>query len=197
MFPAFKEWHVIVEALIAGDQLLILRKGGISEGRGGFDAARAGRFWLFPTHFHAQAEKTKPAAARFIHPGSTDPSTVTLRAFADVTHHAFLADWDAVTRLDAFHLWTEDTIHERFHWSKPPGLHAFIVRVHRLHTPITLPLTPDMGGCKSWIELPLAFDAQPSAPVLDDAAFALKRAAVVAITPAAGPARAPTRHTWR
>ncbi len=189
MFPAFKEWHVIVEALVAGEQLLILRKGGISEGRGGFDAARAGRFWLFPTRFHAQAEKTKPAAARFIEPedsiadataiddstGATT-STVTLRAFADVTHHTFLTDWAAVARLDPFHLWTEDTIRERFDWSKPRGMHAFAVRVHRLHTPITLPLTPEMGGCKSWIELPLAFDAHPSSPVLDEAEFAARAA---------------------
>ncbi len=33
---AFKEWAVIVDALGRGDQILILRKGGISEGRGGF-----------------------------------------------------------------------------------------------------------------------------------------------------------------
>ena len=182
MFPAFKEWHVIVEALVAGEQLLILRKGGISEGRGGFDAAHAGRFWLFPTRFHAQAEKTKPAAARFSEPEEgtastgTNASTITLSAFADVTHHAFLTDWDAVARLDPFHLWTEETIRERFDWSKPPGLHAFVVRVHRLHTPITFPLTPEMGGCKSWIELPLAFDAHPSSPVLDEAEFAARAA---------------------
>ena len=40
MFPAFKEWHVVVEALAAGEQILLLRKGGIAEGRGGFDPAR-------------------------------------------------------------------------------------------------------------------------------------------------------------
>jgi hypothetical protein len=176
MSPAFKEWQVIVEALLAGEQLLILRKGGIAEGRGGFAPNRAARFWLFPTHFHAQAEKTKPSAARFIDPTPAQDATVTVRAFADVVHHAFLADWESVARLDPFHFWTADTLRERFDWAKPPGLHAFVVRIHRLHAPITLPLTREMGGCKSWIELPGAFDAHPATPVLDDTTFATRAA---------------------
>jgi len=175
MSSAFKEWHLIVEALIAGEQLLILRKGGISEGRGGFAPDRAARFWLFPTWFHAQLEKTKAAAARFADSAhasnSSDASIVTLRAFADVVHHAFLSDWEAVARLDAFHLWSPETVRERFDWSKPPGIHVFIVRVHRLASPISLPLTPEMGGCRSWIELPLTFDDRSATPVVDEPTF--------------------------
>jgi len=178
MFPAFKEWHVITEALGSGEQLIILRKGGISEGRGGFDAARAGRFWLFPTQFHAEREKTKPSAARFFAGSSVAPDTVTLRYFADIAGHAFLTDWPAVAALDPFHFWTEAAVREKFDWGRPPGLHAFVVRVHRLHTPVNLSLTPAMGGCKSWIELPVAFDAAPSSPVLDETAFAAKQAAI-------------------
>jgi hypothetical protein len=175
MFPAFKEWHAIVEALGSGEQLLILRKGGISEGRGGFDAARAGRFWLFPTQFHAQSEKTKPAAARFF-PASpaSAAGTITVRYFADITRHAWISDWPAVAALDPHHLWTESAVREKFDWSTPPGLHAFIVRVHRLTDPLTIPLTPEMAGCKSWIDLPYSPDHYASVPVLDEAAFALK-----------------------
>lgn len=179
MFPAFKEWHVIVEALGSGEQIIILRKGGIAEARGGFDAARAGRFWLFPTHFHAQREKTKPAAARWFpaDPAAiADAGVITLRYFADIVEHRFINDRDTVAALTPHHFWTEEAVREKFDWSHPPGLHVFVVRVHRLHTPFTLPLTPEMGGCKSWIELPIAFDAQPSTPVLDDATFAAQSA---------------------
>ena len=48
---AFKEWAVVVEALGAGEQILILRKGGIHEQRGQFTVAH-GEFWLFPTQYH-------------------------------------------------------------------------------------------------------------------------------------------------
>ena len=177
MFPAFKEWHAIVEALGSGEQILILRKGGIAEGRGGFDAAHAGRFWLFPTRFHAQSEKTKPAAARFFPAShSSDEDTVTLRFFADITHHAFLSDWDTVAALDPHHVWTESAVREKYDWSNPRGLHAFIVRVHRLASPLTIPLTADMGGCKSWIDVPTAFVASPSTPVLSEELFTARSA---------------------
>jgi hypothetical protein len=176
MFPAFKEWHVIVEALGSGEQVLILRKGGIAEKRGEFDAVHASRFWLFPTQFHAQSDKTKPAAARFFPASHADETadTVTLRYFADITHHAFLTDWPAVAALDPHHYWTEAAIREKYDWSSPPGLHAFIVRVHRLSNPLTLSLTPAMSGCKSWIGVPYSPADYVSTPALDDTAFAQK-----------------------
>ena len=48
MRTAFKEWAVIVDALGRGQQILILRKGGISEGPGGFQVEQP-EFLLFPT----------------------------------------------------------------------------------------------------------------------------------------------------
>lgn len=184
MFPAFKEWSAIVEALGSGQQTIILRKGGISEGRGGFDAARAGRFWLFPTRFHAQREKTKPAAARFFTDDPDAAPTITLRYYADIVRHAFLADWPAVAALDPHHFWTEAAVREKYDWARPPGLHAFVVRVRRLDTPVSLPLSPEMGGCKSWIDLPAGFDAFPARPALDDDVFAARLRGLERLCPA-------------
>src|ERR1043166_5463608 len=58
---AFKEWAVVVDGLGRGDQIIILRKGGISEGRSGFQVEH-NRFFLFPTLFHQQRECVQPAA---------------------------------------------------------------------------------------------------------------------------------------
>jgi len=167
LYPAFKEWQMIVDALAAGEQSLLLRKGGIAEGRGGFDPELAERFWLFPTQFHAQREKTKPALAERLNSALGDPldTRVTLTAYAEVTHRFFLADWSTVATLAPFHGWTEATVREKFNWGQPPGLHAMVVQVHRLDTPLTLERTPAMGGCKSWIGLPVGFAEHPSKPV--------------------------------
>jgi hypothetical protein len=173
MSPAFKEWPVIVEALGAGEQILILRKGGIAEDGGGF-AVKAGKFWLFPTHFHEQLAKTKPAAQKFFSHAQPKNGPIRLRDFAEVVRQAFLSDWAAVARLDPFHLWSEATICERFNWAQPPGLHAFAVRVHRLVQPLPLEVTPEMSGCKSWVDVPFDFTAHASEPVLSDAVFAEK-----------------------
>mgnify|MGYP003343766761 CR=1 FL=1 len=60
---AFKEWAVICAELAAGRQSVILRKGGISEGAGGFRVEHPA-FLLFPTLYHQQREKVLPAAQR-------------------------------------------------------------------------------------------------------------------------------------
>jgi hypothetical protein len=107
-------------------------------------------------------------------PSPHNHSSIHLHYFAKVVQQAFLSDRAAITRLDAFHLWSEETIRERFDWAQPPGLHAFAVRVHRLVQPAPLEVTPETGGCKSWIHVPLDFAAHASEPVLNDTAFAKK-----------------------
>src|SRR5271163_3110147 len=56
MSIGFKEWTLICEALGSGAQSIILRKGGIAEGRAGF-RFQHDEFFLFPTLFHEQAAK--------------------------------------------------------------------------------------------------------------------------------------------
>jgi hypothetical protein len=42
----------------------------------------------------------------------------------------------------------------------------------------TLPVLPAYGGCKSWLTLEQAIPLEGKQPVLDDAAYAARRAAV-------------------
>ena len=75
MRAAFKEWAVVVDALGRGIQTVILRKGGISVGPGGFQVAH-NRFLLFPTLFHQQRESViESAQARYdeLAPGFPPP----------------------------------------------------------------------------------------------------------------------------
>ncbi len=57
---ALKEWAVTIAALAAGDQVLIVRKGGIGEKR--FELPHP-RFYLFPTYAHQRPELVKPRRA--------------------------------------------------------------------------------------------------------------------------------------
>src|SRR5208282_1791713 len=58
---AFKEWAVIADALLRGEQILIFRKGGLREGPGGFQPEHP-EFLLFPTLFHQQRQSVVPSA---------------------------------------------------------------------------------------------------------------------------------------
>ncbi len=178
VFPAFKEWQVIIEALGKGDQSIILRKGGIAEGKSGFQV-RYKQFWLFPTLFHQQSDKTKPPASDGFISGQKEDGPVTLKYFAQVTQVAYIDDWATVLKLDLFHLWKEEVMRERFDWGTEKGLHCIMVRIHRVLKPVTIDWKSEFAGCKSWVEVPVDFSKMDSVPVLDDESYASLRSKIV------------------
>jgi hypothetical protein len=176
---AFKEWAVVVDALGRGDQIVVLRKGGISEERGGFKVGHE-RFLLFPTRFHQQRESVLPEAqGRFdeIAPQFGPPDSVRFEFRAEVVcSHRVDLQADA-ERLRGQHVWRDEVIRERFDWGRSKNIFALAVRVFRLPQPVEMPMRESYGGCKSWVELENEVEVEPAEPVLNDAAFARKLAA--------------------
>lgn len=173
MRTAFKEWAVIVDALGRGEQILILRKGGISEGPGGF-AVEHTRFLLFPTLFHQQRESVIPTAqARFDSIASKFPPAdrVRIEFFCDLVAARPLDSLDAARRLQSQHIWRAEVVEERFDWSQRKCLHALAVRVHRLADPVELLVVEAYGGCKSWIDLEHEIVTDGAMSVLPDELF--------------------------
>jgi len=171
---AFKEWAVVADALGSGRQILILRKGGISEGRGGFKMEHP-EFLLFPTLFHQQGESVIPEArARFAAMGPELPTEAEL----PVAHFARVAAWRqleslaAAQALEGQHILRPEVVRDRFEWGREKAIFAIAVRVFRLAAPRRVPMLPAYGGCKSWIELAEEFDTADATPALDDAQFA-------------------------
>jgi CDP-diacylglycerol--glycerol-3-phosphate 3-phosphatidyltransferase len=181
--PAFKEWEAIVEALGQGAQIVILRKGGIAEGRAGFQA-KYPKFWLFPTRFHQQWEKTKPELRRLVTPIAEPPKDFTLQYFAEVTDALYLSSWDQVARIDDAHFWGEEIVRERFGYHDRPGmeqgLHLLIVRISRVNLPHRLSPAPAYEGCKSWIDVPVDWATDIATPVVRPEEFATRRSRILA-----------------
>jgi len=183
--PAFKEWEAVVEALGQGAQIIILRKGGIAEGRQGFEA-RHPKFWLFPTAYHQQWEKTKPELQRFLAPAAVRKADqpIALQYFAEVTDAVYLDSWDKVARLDDAHFWTDALLRERFDYAErpgmEPGLHLLIVRVSRINLPHKLAPSKDYDGCKSWIDVPADWEHDIANHVVRTEEFATRRSRILA-----------------
>jgi hypothetical protein len=151
MHTAFKEWAVICEALGTGLQSVIIRKGGIAEGKAGF-AFRHGEFLLFPTWFHEQLEKTTlpPDTVVPDEPGEE----LEVRYTATIEWSGILSDREQVSRLRALHVLRDSVVEERYRYGETEGVHVAFVRVYRLDPPIRLPNEKRYGGCRSWIDLP-------------------------------------------
>jgi hypothetical protein len=177
MTAAFKEWAIVVDALGRGEQIFILRKGGIHEGLGGFKMEHH-EFALFPTLFHQQRDSVIPSAqARFDEISTFFPPPETLRIayWAEVVEHHAIENFETVRALNGQHIWREEVLADRFEWGREQLIYAILVRVHRLELNLELPMLPEYGGCKSWVTLAHAVNTIGSEPLLDDVAFADRR----------------------
>lgn len=176
MRTAFKEWAIVVDALGRGDQILILRKGGIAEGGGGFQIEQP-EFLFFPTLYHQQRENVLPGAQRRydeIAPTLPSKEIVRLDFVARVVDWRNLDSLAAAERLRGQHIWRDEVIAERFDWGRTQNIFALAVRVYRLARCVELPMRESYGGCKSWIETEQDIDTSAIVPVLGDAEFAAK-----------------------
>jgi hypothetical protein len=169
---AFKEWAVIAQALAAGRQALILRKGGIAEERGGFRVEHA-RFWLYPTYVHQQEAGVVAEALPLLEEARRErpaEGIVRLGHYALVPCVYHVDDLDKLLRLEGLHLWSRQTVEARFHY-RSPGLFVLPVRIYRAAQVHDLPETAGYTGCKSWVALDRELSTEGATPVLTEEAF--------------------------
>jgi hypothetical protein len=156
---AFKEWQLVAEAIASGEQSVILRKGGISEGKAGFQWLHD-RFFLYPSLFHEQAQQVKPLpdGSLRILPTSLNSeeegADVVFSVYVETKATGRLTDWKEVQRLAPYHIWNEEIIRERFEWGDEPGISYAIVEAVHLTDPWILVNRKTFGGCRSWFGLP-------------------------------------------
>lgn len=152
---AFKEWKVVSNAIAEGEQSVILRKGGIAEGKSGFQWIQD-RFFLFPTRYHQQANLVRPDQAGDLrnpdHPESD--TSIELSLFAETIATGRLTDWNAICEWERYHIWTRECIRDRFDWGDQPGISYAVIQAWQLGEPWTLQNRDAFGGCRSWIDLP-------------------------------------------
>ncbi len=173
---AFKEWAAICMALGEGLQTLIIRKGGIDEGREGFRVAHH-EFWLFPTYVHEAAVGLEQDALPLLERAQSrqpQPGTLRLENYAVVTDVFHVLDEARLARLARQHVWSPRTIGERFAY-KRPGVFVLTVRVYVRAEPYLIPDSPHLAGCRSWVDLPLDLATDKLSPALGDEEFDRRR----------------------
>jgi hypothetical protein len=173
--PAFKEWAVIVRALLEGEQILDIRKGGLHEDGRHF-GVQATRFWLYPTAEHQKPELLKPAYRHTIalSPAAPVGEPIRIDGWADVAGVAQITEPADLARLDSKSIWTLDYAESRLRWKRRDPLWILALRAYRLMEPIVVPWDDEYGGCTTWVELAGLPDDPtdlPSEPALSDGAF--------------------------
>ncbi|RIK08012.1 MAG: hypothetical protein DCC49_09505 [Acidobacteria bacterium] len=177
--PALKEWATVCNAILEGEQVVTIRKGGIKEDGRHFSVPYD-RFLLFPTYEHQSGELLKPAYRHNLERlrGRTSDGIVEIEGWCDVTGVKKLTEPDALAELDSKHIWTADYVTERLRWKARDPLWVLVLRAHLLPQTVEIPILDEYGGCKSWIEIEASLDFKGEA-VLSDGAFEAKTAGIL------------------
>lgn len=154
MPTGFKEWKSICDTLELGKQTIILRKGGIAEGREGF-LWKHKKFFLFPTAHHDHRDQLKndfPVNDSSFAKGND--GRIEIRLHARIIWSADIGTMEIADKLAPYHIWKPEVIEQRFEYSESKGIRLALLRVSRLREPWILEDSPAFGGCRSWLELP-------------------------------------------
>ena len=170
---ALKEWAVAVKALAKGEQILILRKGGIHRADKEFRVVHP-EFLLYPTYEHQRRDLVKPASRGDLEQSLTEnlnPALIDFGYWCEVTDKFEVSDQDALNGIAPYHIWTTDYANKRLHWRPRQPLTVALLRVHSLRRPQSLGVLEEYGGCKSWVELAEEVRLGELTPVLSDEAY--------------------------
>ena len=170
---ALKEWAITVEAMARGDQVLLLRKGGIHEDGKDFRVIHR-EFLFYPTYLHQKEDLIQPAhqpALRKMLEQPQDVEKVTFTYWAKVEEVLEISDQDKVDALEHHYIWTTAYAQSRLNWKPMLPLSVLLVRVYKLQQPVSVPYLPEYGGCTSWVEVLSNVNLGEIEPVLDDTEF--------------------------
>lgn len=148
---SLKEWSSVIEALARGEQVILIRKGGIADPRFGVEAER---FYLYPTYFHT---------------GSNEPpDTVTITHWCEVVRTWRVNELERLHELASLTVMDRATIDTRYRFREDQAAHVIGVRTFRLPQPVTIRVDDNYGGCRSWISIDDEIDVDGSETVLSE-----------------------------
>ena len=179
-----------MHALLEGEQIVDVRKGGLHEDGRHFDVATR-RCWLSPDR---RAPTGRAAQARLRALGRSRRrlarrrSRSRVQGWADIVDVATITEPEHLDALDSKLIWARDYVESRFTWKRRDPLWVLVLRVHRLDDSAhRCRGTTTYGGCTSWVDydgLPDDPATLPSEPVLSDVAFEAKHKGIREALPA-------------
>ncbi|HEX6179143.1 MAG TPA: DUF1802 family protein [Thermoanaerobaculia bacterium] len=161
---ALKEWSNVIDALGRGEQVILVRKGGIADADFGIEAQQ---FYLYPTYFHQGESEHRPS--------------VNVTHWAEVIRTWTLRDLDLLGRLEPHVVLPHETLETRYRFRPDQALHVIGLRTWKLPRPVVVAFRDEYAGCRSWLSVDEEIDTTGSSPVLSDAALRAKFDAIDAV----------------
>jgi hypothetical protein len=158
---SLKEWANAIEALGRGDQVILIRKGGIADPAFGVEAER---FYLYPTYFHQPEQAREPG--------------VTISHWCEVALTWRVRELEMLDRLVPHVVFPRDVLETRYRFRADQALHVLGVRTFALPQPVTIEAKPEYAGCRSWVSIDDEIGIEGSTQVVPERELQAKLAAI-------------------
>ena len=133
---ALKEWASAIASLARGEQVILIRKGGIADPKFGLEAER---FYLFPTNFHDG--------------GGLPPAAIPITHWCETVHTWEVRELERLLRLEPFVIFDRATLETRYRFRPDQAIHVIGVRTWELPKAVHVPNSEAYAGCRSWVSL--------------------------------------------
>ena len=173
---ALKEWAVAVKALSKGEQILILRKGGIHRADKEFRVVHP-EFLLYPTFEHQRRDLVKADSHHDLAQSMNEnerPNEIEFGYWCEVTDKFEVSEQEVLDDIAPYHIWTSDYANQRLRWRPKQPLTIALLRMYSIESPQSLSVLDEYGGCKSWVELEQDIHLGDMKPVLSNEAYEAK-----------------------
>jgi hypothetical protein len=161
---ALKEWASVIDALDRGEQVVLIRKGGLADPHFGMEADR---FYLFPTNYHDA--------------GGGEPTHVPITHWAEIVRTWQVRDLDTLFRLEPLVAMDRATLETRYKFRPDQAINVIAVRAWQLAKPANIKMTEAYAGCRSWVSIDEEIDIDGSVPALGEAQLQAKVESVDAL----------------
>jgi hypothetical protein len=162
---ALKEWANAIDAVGRGEQVILIRKGGIADPTFGVEAQR---FYLYPTYFH------QPDAA-------PADGGVAITHWCEVARTWRVHELGALHRLAPHVVFPPDVLETRYRFRADQALHVIGVRTFALPHAVTIEAKAEYGGCRSWVSVDDEIAIDGSVQVLREDALQAKLDAIASV----------------
>ncbi len=170
---ALKEWATVLEAMARGEQLILIRKGGLIEPGSGFEL-RATSFVFYPTFEHQAVNYLRAPYRSYFDEAvrhRAPEGQVRVSLFGEAVSSMPSHDPAIVERLSAFHMYNDAFLSQRLKWQPDQPLMIVVIRAFRFDAPRLLAVAPQYAGCKSWVDLESTVSLEGMRPVLEPSVF--------------------------
>ena len=148
---ALKEWASVIAALGRGEQVVLIRKGGLADPAFGVEA---NRFYLFPTNYHDA--------------GKGEPAEVPITHWAEVVRTWRVEELVSLHRLEPMVMLDRAALDTRYRFRPDQALHVLGIRTWTLARAQSIAMRPAYSGCKSWVSIDDEIDIDGSTAALSE-----------------------------